>query len=161
MRPRVTRADGGTVAPAVTVLLLEKEPEAATDRFRHIVRKTHDARQRYEDGLRLLAADYYQDPQRFSGVLTGLFASDSAVAAALAEEGRCVLHFRQDRQGYQLPCTVRELRPDEAGYQATYWHNRLFNPSLPAQVRLLAFDPDWERGSESNHRDTEAQRQPT
>ena len=28
-------------------------------------------------------------------------------------------------------------------YQASYWHNKLFNPAMPADIRILAFAPDW------------------
>jgi len=122
-------------------------PGGDDDIIRHIVRKTHDPRQRYENGLRLLSAAHYQDARAFSDVLTGLFSVDSTVAATLVAEGRCVLHFEQGSQGYQIPCTVRELEEEDAAYQATYWHNCLFNPALPPEVRLLAFDPDWARAN--------------
>ena len=147
MHPRVARPDGSEIAPAITVLLTEKEPAATTDLLRHMVRKTHDARQRYQDGLRFLAATYYRDPGSFSDVLTGLFAADSAVAAALIAEGRCVLHFREAAVDYRVPCAIFELAEGDATSQATYWHNRLFGPEPPTGVRLLAFRPDWDRAS--------------
>jgi len=147
MRPRVARPDGCELTPAITVLLTEKEPAATIDLLRHIVRKTHDARRRYEDGLRFLASTYYQDPGAFSDVLTGLFPADSAVAAALVAEGRCVLHFREAAVGYQVPCAIVELSEGDEAAQATYWHNRLFGPGPPAGPRLLAFRPEWERAS--------------
>jgi hypothetical protein len=147
MRPRVARPDGGEIAPAVTVHLTETEPAATIDQLRHIVRKTHDARQRYQDGLRFLASTYYGDPKRFSDVLTGLFAADSTVAAALIAEGRCVLHFREAAAGYRVPCAVAELAEGEAAARVTCWHNRLFGPDPAAGVRVLAFRPDWERAT--------------
>jgi hypothetical protein len=149
MRPRVTRQDGSEIAPAITVLLVEKEPEATTDLFRHIVRKTHDSRQRYEEGVRMLSSAYYQYPDSFSGVLTGLFSADSALAAALREDGRCVLHFRQGGQSYRIPCDTAELRPKDTAFQATYWHNHLFNPTPPSRFCLLAFYPDWAEATAS------------
>jgi hypothetical protein len=33
---------------------------------------------------------------------------------------------------------------EESLYQLTYWHNRLFNSNLPASIRVLGFQPDWE-----------------
>ncbi len=143
MRPRVTREDGRQIAPAVTVLLVETEPEAMTDMFRHVVRKSQDPRQRYEEGLRVLASTFYQFPENFSDLIASLFSVESEVAALLVRESHCVLHFEQSRQSYHIPCLVEELGEDAAAYQATYWHNRLFNPTLPSQVRLLAFYPDW------------------
>jgi hypothetical protein len=150
MRPRVVRPDGGEIAPAVTVLLAEKAPAATIDQLRHIVRRTHDARQRYQDGLRFLASTFYGDPERFSDVLTGLFAADSTVAAALIAEGRCVLHFREAATGYQVPCAIVELAEGDAPAQLTCWHNRLFGPDPPTGIRLLAFRPDWERATAQN-----------
>jgi len=43
------------------------------------------------------------------------------------------------------------LRDDEAAaldeghpfFQATYWHNRMFNPNLPGGIQILSFTPDW------------------
>jgi hypothetical protein len=28
-------------------------------------------------------------------------------------------------------------------FEATYWHNRLFNSRMPADVKILGFLPDW------------------
>ena len=36
---------------------------------------------------------------------------------------------------------VASLNQDDELFQATYWHNRLFNPTLPGQVRILEFIP--------------------
>jgi len=141
IRPQVARADGSVIAPAVTVLLVRREPAADGDEFRHIARRTHDPRERYEAAIRLLSSTYYQYSDEFSDTLTALFGADSAVANTLAEERECVLHFGD---AYRLPCSVSELFPHAPAYQATYWHNRLFNPDLPASVRVLAFFPRWE-----------------
>jgi len=81
--------------------------------------------------------------------MTGTFSPDSAVATALLQDGRCLLHFQQGRQSYCIPCDVEELQENAAAYQATYWHNHLFNASLPPKVRLLAFCPDWTKVSVS------------
>jgi hypothetical protein len=143
MRPRATREDGGLIAPGVTVLIVERRPGASADVFRHIVRKTHDLYERYEAGLRMLASAYYQDPGNFSGVMAALFSTDSRVAAALVEEGRCLLHFEQNDTGYCIPCGVGELREDDPVYESTYWHNHLFNPAPLPAIRMLAFYPEW------------------
>ena len=44
-----------------------------------------------------------------------------------------------------LPCAPRLLDPGDAGWQATYWHNALFNQHLPGGVQIVAFAPDWTR----------------
>ncbi len=143
MRPRVRRPDGTEIATAVTVLLIQAEPEPSTAMFRHIVRKTHDPERRYREALRTLASAYFQHPETFSDVMTALFAVDSSCAEILMAEGRCVLEFEQFGQTYHIPCVVAALAPDHPAYQATYWHNQMFNPSIPGVVRILAFTPEW------------------
>src|SRR5262249_46424572 len=93
-----------------------------------------DPRQRYVEGLRILSSAYYQEPEKFADRFTALFAGDSAVAQALAASGRCVLYFQQEQRGYAVPCTTAELMQEDGAYQATYWHNHLFNshPRTPS-----------------------------
>ena len=143
MRPLATREDGRLIAPGVVVLLAERHPGASTDTFRHIVRKTQDPFERRQAGLRVLASAYYEDPGDFSGAMTALFPAGSEAAAAFVEAGRCLLHFEQKGQGFRIPCRVGELGEDDPAYQATYWHNHLFNPAPPPAIRMLAFYPDW------------------
>jgi hypothetical protein len=143
MRPRVLLLDGRELAPAVTVLLIERDAQASTDQFRHIVRKTNDPRERYAAGLRVLSASHYQDPSTFGDVLTALFSAESAAARELLGAARCVLEFEEGAQGFGVPCAVAELAEGEAAWEATYWHNHLFNPEPPNRVRILAFVPDW------------------
>ena len=54
-----------------------------------------------------------------------------------------MLEFDQFRQFYRLPCAVFELAAGDPLRDASIWHNRIFNPSLPDDVRVLAFRPDW------------------
>ena len=127
----------------ITVLMVKREPEETTAQFRHLVRKTHDPAERHDGALKYLAAAYHQRPQDFSDELTALFGPRSEIADAVRAEGRCRLLYEQYRQTYNLPCAVRQLAEDDPAFQATYWHNALFNASLPAGVRVLAFQPDW------------------
>ena len=150
MRPEVMQEDGGRIASAITVLIVETGPQASTETFRHIVRRTHDPRQRHEAGLRLLSERYYQRPEHFSGVLTALFHADAAVAAELVGAMRCRLGFEQAGQGFRVPCQVAELPEDDPAYQATYWHNHMFNPTPPLTIRMLAFYPDWGKAEEQS-----------
>jgi hypothetical protein len=55
------------------------------------------------------------------------------------------LIFRQFNQGFDLTCAVRTLGAQDYGYDTTYWHNSLFNPTIPPGFRILGFQPDWER----------------
>jgi hypothetical protein len=127
----------------MTVLLIEAEPDETTAMCRHIVKKTHDPERRYQDALRLLSAAHFQKAEHFSDVLTALVAA----GAPLAAEGACILEFEQFAQRWRLACTVAALDADDPAYRATYWHNHMFNPAIPADVAVLAFTPDWRASS--------------
>jgi len=131
----------------ITVLINKSEPGQVTSQFRHLALKTHDPVERYHNALKVLAAAYYQRPEEFSDELTALFGEVSATADRLLTGGRCRLLFDQYSQRYDLPCTLRQLPPGHPAYEATFWHNSLFNPNLPGGVRVLAFRPDWSRAT--------------
>ncbi len=143
MRPEVRLGEDGPPLGAITTLILRREPAEATAQFRHMVRKTQDPAERYDGALEMLAAAYYQRPREFSDRLTALFGPGSEIAEKLLAAGHCLLAFEQYSQRYSLPCSVRALAEDDQAYQATYWHNALFNPALPGGVRVLSFQPDW------------------
>jgi len=143
MRPRVLRRDGGELSPAMTVLILPKAPGESTEFFRHQVRKSKDPKIVYDQGLAYLQATYYQRPEDFSDVMTALFGPASETAGGLLAADACVLEFAQFSQHYGVPCTVRRLSAGEPAYDATFWHNRLFNPNIPSDPCILALTPDW------------------
>jgi hypothetical protein len=143
MRPRITTPAGDELASQVIVLITEDDPGNTTQQFRYQYLKTQDPNERYDKVLEFLQAGYFQDPARFSDVLTALFAPGSELAARLLEDGRCRLEFEQAELGYRIPCAVTRLAAVHPRHQATYWHNRLFNDRLPPQVEVLAFIPDW------------------
>lgn len=143
MRPLVA-LDGRVERTQITTGMVKREPADTTAQFKHIVRKTPDAAQRYEGALRMLSAHYYQHPETFAEELTALFSLNSRFAEDLLARGSCTLEFEHGTQRFQLPCVVRRLSPGSAGYEATYWHNLLFNPTLPAAVSIVGFQPDWE-----------------
>jgi hypothetical protein len=143
MQPRVTLRNGREVSPAITVLLVEREPDATADLLRHIGRKSHDPQRRYAEAIRVLSSSFYQYPENFSGDMTALFWEGSAVANALAAARFCVLHFEEGSKAIQVPSQVEVLEEHDPAYQVTYWHNFSFNPVLPPSVRILAFRPDW------------------
>ncbi len=142
LRPRVLRPAGAAQAPGVTTLLMRRDPAAAAG-FRHLARRTHDPRARREAALALLAERYYQPAREFGDLLTASFAAASPLADALASAATCRLAFAQDGQRYDLPCAVARLRADDPHWQATYWHNALFNHSLPPDIQVLSFAPRW------------------
>lgn len=143
IRPRVMSEDGIELAASIVTVLIESDPVNSTQQFRYQYLQTQDPNERYDKVLETLQAGYFQTPARFSDVLTALFGPGSALAARLLSRERCVLEFEQYAQGYRLPCRVARLPAGHAFYQATYWHNRLFNPNLPADAEVLSFTPDW------------------
>ena len=108
-----------------------------------MVRKTHDPKERLEGVIRELSGAYFQYPEEFSDVMTALFGPASNIADRLVEAGGCVLRFNQFEQKYTIPCRVDLLAKDNPSWQATFWHNSLFNPNIPGGAQVLAFTPDW------------------
>ncbi|HVR68915.1 MAG TPA: hypothetical protein VMT98_19875 [Verrucomicrobiae bacterium] len=143
MQPRVLSLRGEEIAPRVTVLLNELEPDHSISQFKFQYQRTQDPIERYDKILETLSGSYFQQPGNFSDVMTGLFGPDSAIAGMLLNQGRCVLEFEQFTQAYRLTCAVRELAESQPWHQATYWHNRMFNPNMHDGIRILAFTPDW------------------
>ena len=143
MRPHLSLADGGSYSGQVTVLIIRTDSANDVSQFRHMVRKTHDPADRYSAAVKHLSATYYQKPQEFSDEMTGLFSVEGLLVRALCARGSCILDFSQFGSRYRLPCSVRELSEDTTAFEATYWHNRLFNPRMPADIKVLGFLPDW------------------
>jgi hypothetical protein len=142
MCPDAVLVDDRSLGPIVTVLV-KQSPENATAQFYHIVKQTHDPSERYEAAVRILQNVYYQYPKEFSDELTALFNVESRVASALLGTGRCILHYCQANQLYDIPCAVVDLADSDPMYQATYWHNAMFNPNLIGPAQILKFVPDW------------------
>jgi hypothetical protein len=147
MRPRVMSASGAELSAGIVTLIIETEPADSTELFRYQYMRTQDPNERYDNMLEILQGSYFQEPTRFSDVITALFGPESSLAAQLLREGWCVLDFEQYTQGYRIPCTVTRLAEAHPFHQATLWHNRMFNHHLPAAVQILAFRPDWPHAS--------------
>ena len=111
---------------------------------RHIVKRTHDPERRYQDALKLLSAGAFPKGGALLGRLDG---ARRGRRAPLAAERACILEFEQFSQRWRLACTIAALDADNPAYQATYWHNHMFNPAIPAAIRVLAFTPDWSESS--------------
>ncbi len=109
MRPRLRGPDGRVLAEAITVLIVPREPEKATEAFRHVVRRTRDPLERHEAAVKILSSVFYQHPGEFSDMLTALFAIDSGTADQARAAGECVLEFAQFNQRFRLSCAVAEL----------------------------------------------------
>lgn len=143
MQPRILDLKGRELSPGIVTLIVKEDPEASTDQFRHVFKRTQDPRERYTRALEILAGTYFQRPAEFNDELTALFPRDSVLASRLVELGGCILEFRQFSQGYLIPSEIADLADGDTAYQATYWHNSLFNPAIPPDPRILAFAPIW------------------
>lgn len=66
----------------------------------------------------------------------------SNIPEQLPKAGRGTLHFDQYAQKYDIPCCVDLLAEDNPVWQATFWHNSLFNPNIPDGAQILALAPD-------------------
>ncbi|MEM8688406.1 MAG: hypothetical protein AAGF81_13825 [Pseudomonadota bacterium] len=143
MRPQLLLNGGEVLSPGVIIVMVPREPEESTDFFRFQCQKTHDPAQVYEKGLQFLQGTHFQQARTFNDELTALFENGSKVAETLVKEGECLLSFEQFSQRYKMFCAVRKFEQDDPEWQATYWHNRLFNPSLASDAQILGFKPDW------------------
>lgn len=131
------------LGPLNTNIVLS-DPEEITAEFRHIVKKTFDPKIRRDSALKILSSAYYQYPRKFDERLTATFVLASELAELLITEKDCELVFQQYQQTFRLNCAVVNLSEDDPMYQATFWHNSMFNSTMPAKVNILSFTPDWE-----------------
>ena len=150
---------GPAIMPAVTpegaaeplghiITVMSKTPAYdKTPELRHIARRTNDPAQRREAALRLFSEFYYQKPGEFSDMLTATFPPGSPGAAALREAEQVRLGFDAYSQRFEIAARVWQLTEKNPAWQATWWHNLLFNPALPADTVILGFVPDWERST--------------
>ena len=132
---------GGEELSRMNFTIVRRDSRDRTDEFRHIVRKSTDPNQWTKDGLRILAEMHYQEDKEFDPQLTALFSLDSTLAYALLKAESCHLKFVQDSVAHEFDFDVVSLDQDDDAFQATYWHNRLFNPTMPGKVRVLGFNP--------------------
>jgi len=145
MSPRVLTSDGIMLLESMVTLIVPRHPFESTEFFKHQVRRSNDRREVMEKGLTYLQSTHFQVSTGFCDVLTAVFPARSRIAATMLEKPACMLEFSQFNQDFRLTCSVRALADDNDLYQATLWHNRLFNRELPDGVTILGFQPDWAR----------------
>jgi len=138
---------GGDEQSRMNFLIVRKNPSERTGEFRHIVRKTPDPSQWVRNGLRILAELHYHETDQFQDELTALFSLDSQLGYALAKTEQCRLKFAEGSIEHEFDFDVRSLNQDDELFQATFWHNHLFNAALPGKVRVLAFCPRLQAGA--------------
>jgi hypothetical protein len=154
MRPGALDAAGRQIADAVTVLLARHDSPRVARLLEFQFKRTQDPLDRYEKAVTAFAADFYQHPASFSGVMSALFNGGSPALRRLIESADrpgsssgCVLMFREKTRNYRLPCDVELVGRGDPLYESTYWHNALFNPDLPPDIAVVAFVPDWVHAS--------------
>lgn len=147
MRPVIFSRESAQLAGSTVMVLHKAEPEEATAFFRHQVLKTQDPVERWEKATEHMAAGYFQRYRDFDDTLTALFSPASELVDRLLGHARVNLEFAELSQTFRLLCQVAELAEHDLLYQSTYWHNRMFNPNIPAGVRIVSFSPDWSRSS--------------
>jgi hypothetical protein len=135
---------GGEEKSRMSFLLIKQESDLVTSEFRHIIRKTQDSAEWVKNGLRILSERHYQDDFDFSNDITALFNLDSSLLNALTTAGKCQLKICEGSIDYAFDFKVNELEKEDSHFQATYWHNHLFNPTLPGQVSVLRLSPIFE-----------------
>lgn len=156
MRPLIFSRDDSQLAGSTVVLLHKADLDDSTAFFRHQVLKTQDPVERWEKATEHMAAGYFQRYRDFDDTLTALFGPASALVDQLLNHAKVYLDFAELSQRFRLLCKVTELSEHDPLYQATYWHNRMFNPNIPAGVRVVSFSPDWGRSEgESGFEDRE------
>ncbi len=131
----------------ITILISKKDPSILTAQFRFIVKKNSDPKERMDSALKHLAEAHYQKASEFNDALTALFSFNSATSRDLIDKKSVTLGFRYTNHEYILPCNCELLDKADPLFQFTYWHNFMFNPSMPGVVDIVAFLPDWSRAT--------------
>ncbi len=145
--PEVTLIGEGEPLGHIITVMSKTLAHSMTEEFRHMVRKTHDPAQRRDNAIRLFSEAYYQKAETFSDILTSTFPPRSVGASQIRAAERCTLKFEAFRQRFDVVCKVWVLAEQNPLHQATYWHNLLFNPTLPAETVILGFEPDWAKST--------------
>ncbi|MBN34564.1 MAG: hypothetical protein CMM46_07260 [Rhodospirillaceae bacterium] len=146
MEPLVITVYGEELGHVRTVIA-ERDPHDTTAQFRHIVKRTNDPSERFDKAMQFLSSAYFQKARQFEPRLLAVFAPGSPGAARLTADGRCTMVFQQFNQSYRLPCSVERLANDDTFAEAVFWHNAMFNPSLPPDSQRVAFTPLWDEGT--------------
>ena len=158
MREKEGRPDD-SIAPELTlagqdepmgsvITIMSKLPQfGKTPEMMHVFKHTNDPAQRRDKALQMFSETYYQKSKEFSDILTAVFPEGSPGAAKIRAAERCSLKFEAYSQTFTLDCKVWTLTKANALFQATWWHNSLFNPAMSDEVVMLGFEPDWDKST--------------
>lgn len=142
--PQVTLA-GAHEPMGRIITVMNKLPQySKTPEMQHMVKRTFDPAQRRDKAIELFSETYYQRAREFSDILCAAFQPGSAGADAIRAAGNVTLTFEAYNQRFDIVAKVWKLTRKNAFYQATWWHNHLFNPDLSEETVILGFEPDWD-----------------
>jgi len=141
--PDVYLSKGGEPLGRIITVLSKSPLYSKTPELRHMVQRTNDPAQRREKAVQLFCETYFQKPREFTDVLTASFVGKSGAVQQMLATKRVMLRFSAYNQTFQLACNVFELESGDPLYQATWWHNHLFNPDMSSSAVVLAFAPVW------------------
>jgi len=145
--PALTLPGAGEAMGQIITVMSRNPAHSRIPEMRHIATRTRDPAAIRDDALKLFSAAYYQKADTFSDILTATFPPGSDGAQTIRRAGRCTLTFEAFAQRWEIECRVWKLAAKNPLWQATYWHNALFNPSLPLDTVILGFEPDWAASS--------------
>ena len=143
MRPQVLDASGEQLSAGIIVLLVREDSFESTEFLKFQVQKYNDPQDVYKKSLIFLQSTHYHRAAEFSDEMTGLFSKGAVLVKRMTGDDKVTLEFSQFSQTYKIPCRTRLLETDEAAYQATLWHNRVFNPNIGSDIEIVGFQPDW------------------
>jgi len=115
--------------------------------MRHMVKSTHDPAQRQEKAVEFFSGGYYQTAHEFSDTLTATLPPEIKQPEEIFSSENCRLVFDSYGQRFDLLCLVSVLSFENPYFQATWWHNFLFNPRLHPNTVILGFQPQWAKSS--------------
>ena len=147
IKPALTLTGKSEPIGNVITVLSRMPSDSRTPEMRHMVQSIFDPSQRREKAIQFFSEIYYQKFRQFSDSLTAAFPPSSPVAEAICAAGTCSLTFESYGQRFDLFCAVSTLTKNNPLFQATWWHNVLFNPSLHPDTVILEFQPDWSSSS--------------
>ena len=114
-----------------------------TPEMMHLVKSKVDPSACREAAVQLFSENYYQKSFQFSDVLTAGFPPSSTLAKLICDKMNCQLIFEYYSQRFELVCKATKIRKDDHLFQATWWHNRIFNPRLNPETIIIGFEPNW------------------
>ena len=135
------------VLAQIIVILSKVQVYSKIPEIRHIVQSSNDPKVSLDKGLELLSEKYYSNFLEFSDILTASFSCKSSIAKSICEKKFCNLKFEGYGKRFKLLCKVSALSKEDYYYQATWWHNKIFNSALHSNIEILSFEPDWSKSN--------------